>query len=168
VKRKVLFAIFGALFFILGTSTLTMAPSGGKPEPLPSSNFIVEIDGLASAQYMSVEGLGSTMEVVEYRSGADPNHVILLPGVARYGPITLKRGLSEDTELWDWYESNLDAPVERKSMSIVFMDHGHEEKARYNLHECWVSEYHIEPLSASPSDVAVEVIVIQTELIERA
>jgi phage tail-like protein len=168
MKRKILFAIFGALFFILGTSTLSMAPAGGKPDPLPSSNFIVEIDGLTSAGYMSVEGIGSEVEVVEYRDGIDPNRVRLLPGLARYGPVTLKRGLSEDTELWDWYETNLEAPVERKSMSVVFMDHGHEEKARYNLHDCWVSDYYIEPLSSSPSDVAVEVVVIQTELIERA
>ena len=53
-------------------------------------------------------------------------------------------------------------------MSIVFMDHGHNEKARYNAHECWPSEYYIEYLESNPSGVAMEVIVIQTELIERA
>jgi phage tail-like protein len=164
-----LFAIFGVLAFIIGGTSISIAPAGGgKPEPLPSSNFIVEIDGLASASYISVEGLHGEIEVVEYRDGIDPNRVRLLPGNARYGPIILRRGLTENTELWEWYESTLESPIETKSMSIVFMDHGHEEKARYNAHECWPSEYYIEPLESNPSNVAIEVIVIQTELIERA
>lgn len=165
---KILFAVIGVLFFVLGSSSIALAPSGGKPEPLPSSNFIVEIDGIASASFISVEGIGSEMEVVEYRDANDPNRVILMPGVAHYGPITLRRGLTQNDELWLWYESNLDNPADRRSMSIVFQDHGHNEKARYNCHECWPSAYHIEPLESNPSGVAIEVIVIQCELIERA
>lgn len=169
MKRTMLFAIFGVMAFIIGGTSITIAPtSGGKPEPLPSSNFLVEIDGIASASYISVEGLHGEIEVVEYRDGIDPNRVRLLPGNARYGPIILRRGLTESDELWLWYESTLESPIETKSMSIVFMDHGHEEKARYNAHECWPSEYYIEPLESNPSNVAIEVIVIQTELIERA
>jgi phage tail-like protein len=168
MKRKILFALFGILALILGTSTMALAPSGGKPDPLPSSNFVVEIDGIASASYISVEGVQGKIEVIEYRDANDPNRVYLLPGNAHYGPIILKRGLTENTELWDWYESNLDNPVDKRSMSVVFMDHGHNEKARYNAHECWPSGYFIEPLESNPSGVAIEVIVIQTELIERA
>ncbi|UCG68411.1 MAG: phage tail protein [Thermoplasmata archaeon] len=168
MDRKILFALLGVLVFIIGSSAVALAPSGGKPEPLPSSNFIVEIDGITIASYASVEGVTCGTEVVEYRDGSDPNRVMLLPGLTRYGPITLRRGLTENTELWDWYKGNLENPTERKSMSIVFMDHGHNEKARYNAHECWPSDYYIEPLESNPSDVAMEVIVIQTELIERA
>ena len=168
MNRKVLFALLGIMVFIIGSSSMALAPSGGKPEPLPSSNFVVEIDGIASSSYISVEGVHATSEVIEYRDATDPNRIRLLQGNTRYGPITLKKGLSDNTELWDWYESNLEAPMDYKSMSIVFMDHGHNEKARYNAHECWVSEYYIEELESNPSNVAIEVIVIQTELIERA
>jgi phage tail-like protein len=106
--------------------------------------------------------------VIEYRDGSDPNRIRLLAGNTRYGPIVLKRGLTDDTELWDWYKSNLESPLDTKSMSIIYQDHGHNEKARYNAHECWPSDYYIEELEANPSNVAIEVIVIQTELIERA
>ena len=165
MKRNMVFALFGVLIFMLMASSMAIAPTGGKPQPLPSSNFIVEIDGIASSSYMSVEGVHGEVEVVEYREGSNPNRLILLPGNARYGPIILRRGLTDNTELWDWY---LEDTVETKSMSIVFMDHGHNEKARYNAHECWISGYYIEPLESNPSGVAIEVIVIQTELIERA
>ncbi len=169
MKRSMLFAIFGVLAFIIGGTSIAIAPTGGgKPDPLPSSNFIVEIDGIVSSSFISVEGLHGEIEVIEYRDASEPNRVNLLPGNARYGPIILRRGLTENDELWLWYESALESPVETKSMSIVFMDHGHQEKARYNAHECWPSEYYIEPLESNPSNVAIEVIVIQTELIERA
>lgn len=169
MDRRIIFAVLGVLIFLVSASSVALAPSGrGKPDPLPSSNFLVEIDGIASASYMSVEGVGSEVEVVEYRDATDPNSVFLIPGNYRSGPITLKRGLSENTELWDWYKSNLDNPVDRRSMSIVFMDHGRNEKARYNAHECWPSSYYIEPLVSNPSDVAIEVIVIQCESVERA
>ena len=168
MKRNMIFALFGVLVVVLMASSMAIAPTGGKPEPLPSSNFVVEIDGIASSSYVSVEGVQGEVEVVEYRDATDPNRVILLPGNARYGPIILRRGLTDNTELWDWYQLNLENPVERKSMSIVFMDHGHNEKARYNFYECWPSGYYIELLESNPSGVAIEVIVIQTELMERA
>lgn len=168
MKRNIVFALFGVLVFVLMASSMAIAPTGGKPEPLPSSNFVVEIDGIASSSYVSVEGVHSNMEVIEYRDASDPNRVILLAGNARFGPIVLRRGLTQDMELWDWYRSNLDNPVERKAMSIIYMDHGHNEKVRYNCYECWPSEWYIEPLESNPSGVAIEVIVIQTELIERA
>jgi phage tail-like protein len=168
VNRKMAFAVLGVMVFLIGASSVAMAPGGGPPAPLPSSNFIVEIDGITSSSYISVEGLSGEIEVIEYRDATDPNRVRLLPGNARYGPITLRRGLTDNTELWDWYRDNLESPFTTKSMSIVFMDHGHNELARYNAHECWISEYYIEELNSNPSGVAVEVVVIQTELIERA
>jgi phage tail-like protein len=168
VKRKIIFALLGVMVFVMASSSVVLAPGGGPPVPLPSSNFIVEIDGIASSSYISVDGVHGRSEVIEYRDGTDPSRVRLLQGNTRYGPITLRRGLSDNTELWDWFRAYLDSPVETKSMSIVIMDHGHSEMARYNAHDCWPSEYYIEELESNPSNVAIEVIVIQTELIERA
>jgi phage tail-like protein len=153
---------------IIVSSTIVIAPSGKKEFPLPSSNFVVEIDGIASASFTYVEGVSSTTEVVEYREGTEQNKVRLFPGLTRYGPITLKRGLSDNSELWDWYESNINDPVDTRSMSIVFMDRGHSEQVRYNFHECWPSEYYIEALESNPSNVAYEVIVIQCESMDLA
>jgi phage tail-like protein len=169
MRLKLLFSVIGVLIILITTSIIAMAPPlTGKKDPLPSSNFVVEIDGIASASYTYVDGVGSDMEVIEYREANDPNNIRLVPGNVRAGPLTLKRGLSENTELWDWYKDTRDNPVVKKSMSVVILDHGHNEKARYNLHGCWPSEYYLEPLESNPSNVAYEVIVIQYESMERA
>jgi phage tail-like protein len=168
MRRKIVFAILAVLTVIFVSSQLVVAPEGYRKEPLPSSNFIVEIDGIVSSSFLSVDGLHAEAEVVEYREGGDNNNIKVTPGNVRHGPLTLKRILTTDDELYLWFKDTRDGNVDRKSMSVIFMDHGRSEQVRFNLHECWPSEYYIEPVSSSPSDVVVEVIVIQYELLEWA
>lgn len=168
MNRKSLFFLGIFVLVLICASSIALAPAGGREDPLPSSSFIVEIDGITTSSFVSVEGIGSDLEVVEYRSGSEKNEVHLVPGLARAGPITLKRYLDENDELWNWFKDTRDNSVSRISMSVVILDRNHEEKVRYNFHECWPSEYYLEPLESKPSDVALEVIVIQYESMERA
>jgi phage tail-like protein len=167
MMRKIFLALIIVTTLILISSTLAFGPPTPRKDPLPSESFLVEIDGITSSRFTHVEGLDAETEVVEYREGSDTNSVKLIPGLYRYGPITLKRGLSENTELWEWFEENRDDPVDRKAMSIIIFDRGRNEKVRFNFQDCWPSQYYIEPLSSSPSDIAMEVIVIQCESMER-
>jgi phage tail-like protein len=167
-KRLILAFLIVSIFLLIGSSSLAFAPVAEKKDPLPSSNFIVEIDGIATASFIYVEGVGSNMEVVEYRAGNEQNEVHNMPGLSRAGPITLKRYLDDNNELWEWFKNNRDDTADYRSMSIVIMDRGRNEQVRYNFHDCWPSEYYIEPLESNPSDVAVEVIVIQCDSMERA
>jgi phage tail-like protein len=167
LKRKLFFMLVVFNLIILMASTIAYSPVSGGKDPLPSSNFIVEIDGITSSSFTHVEGVGSETEVVEYREGTETSTVRLIPGLTRAGPITLKRGLSDNTELWDWFEENRDNPVDRRAMSIIILDRGRSEQVRYNFLNCWPSEYYLEPLESNPSDVAIEVIVIQCESMER-
>ena len=165
--RKIVVFLAILMMLIIVSTAIASAPSGKKKHPLPSSNFVVEIDGIASSSFTHVEGVSSTTEVVEYREGTEQNIVRLFPGLTRYGPITLKRGLSDNSELWDWYESNIDDPVDTRAMSIIFLDRGRNEQVRYNFADCWPSDYYIEPLDSNPSGIAIEVIVIQCESMDR-
>ena len=166
MRKMVVFLAILTILIIVSTAVAT-APSAKKKYPLPSSNFIVEIDGIASSSFTHVEGVSGTTEVIEYREGNEQNTVRLFPGLTRYGPITLKRGLSDNSELWDWYESNIDEPVDARSMSIIFLDRCRNEQVRYIFAECWPSDYYIEPLDSNPSGIAIEVIVIQCESMDR-
>jgi phage tail-like protein len=163
------FAVFAMLcLIILIATTIAYTPVSGKKDPLPSSNFVVEIDGIATASFTSVEGVYSDLEVVEYRLGTEDSVVHKVPGNSRAGPLILKRPLDDNDELWDWFEENRDNPVDRRNMSVIVLDHGRSEQVRFNLKDCWPSEYYVEPLESNPSDVAIEVIVIQYEELIRA
>ena len=45
------------------------------------------------------------MEVAEYREGSDPTAVRKLPGLRKYGNVTLKRGVTADMELFKWFKA---------------------------------------------------------------
>ena len=167
MMRKVFLMLVVISVLILISSTMAFSPAAERRDPLPSSNFIVEIDGIATSSFIQVEGIQSETEVIEYREGAEKNIIHLVPGLTSGGPLVIKRYLDDNDELWDWYESNIEEPVDSRSMSVIILDRNREEQVRYNFQKCWPSEYYVEPLSSSPADVAVEVLVIQYEIMER-
>ena len=46
----------------------------------------------------------TTNEAIDYREGTDPTHVRKLPGLTKYGNITLKWGVTDSTELYEWHK----------------------------------------------------------------
>jgi phage tail-like protein len=167
MDRKVIFAVVAATIFSLSISAVVIAPSGMRNDPLPDHRFIVEIDGIASSSFTYVEGIESTTEVIEYREGND-NDVRYLPGLNRVGALTLKRGLTENSELWDWYEEFVSGLGNRRSMSIIIQDHSRNEKVRFNFQECFPVRYEIEPLDSTPGGIATEVLDIACEKMDWA
>ena len=79
-----------------------MAQTGQRIDPYRSFNFLVELEGLAQASFTDCSGLASTTEIIETREGGDNTTMRKLPGKTSFGDITLKWGLTNSTELWDW------------------------------------------------------------------
>jgi len=75
--------------------------TGDRKDPYRSFNFRIEIDGIAVGSFSEVSGLSSDGDVVEYRNGDDvPLHVRKLTGLRKTSNITLKRGYTQNRELW--------------------------------------------------------------------
>ena len=73
-----------------------------RNDPYSAYNFLVEIDGLAAGAFTEVTGLGVKVEPIQYREGGDRQSVRQLPGQTEYSPVTLRYGLTQSHELWDW------------------------------------------------------------------
>ena len=99
-----------------------MRRESGPFDPFGSFNFIVEIEGITSAGFSECTGLDTETDIVEYREGADDITVRKLPGLKKFSNVTLKRGVSTNTELFDWRKSVMDGAIERKNVSIVLYD----------------------------------------------
>ena len=85
-----------------------------RHDPFAAYNFIVAIDGIATAGFSEVSGLVVEIEAVDYREGNDPTGAVRkLPGRVKYSNITLKRGSTADLSLWQWVKSVLDGQVIR-------------------------------------------------------
>ena len=80
-------------------------------DPYGNFNFLVELDGIAQASFTDCSGLESTTEIIETREGGDNTTVRKLPGKTSYSDITLKWGLTDSTELWNWRQQIVNGTV---------------------------------------------------------
>jgi phage tail-like protein len=140
----------------------------GRVDPYRGFNFLVEIDGITQAGFQEVGGLDASTDAVDYREGADPNHVRKLTGLNKYSAITLKRGVTDSDELWRWRKAVIDGRTERKNGSIILLDESGVEKIRWNFANAWPSKWTGPSFNATSTAVAVETLEITHEEVARA
>ena len=75
-----------------------------RTTPYGAFNFIVNFDGgELFGGFSDVSGLGTELTVAEYRFGNDKeNHVRKVAGVHKVSDVTLKRGILDSSDLWQW------------------------------------------------------------------
>jgi phage tail-like protein len=139
-----------------------------RTDPYSNSQFLVEIDGIVQAGFSDASGFGSNVEVVEYREGGDAATVRKLPGRVSYPDITLRWGLTDSRELYDWHLAAINGRIERKNGSIILMDTTGQEKVRWNFFGAWPSRWDGADFSARANDVAIETLTVTCERLERA
>jgi phage tail-like protein len=142
-------------------------PTGQIPEPFNNFNFLVEIDGITRAAFHECSGLDSTIDVIEHREGGENVTLRKLPGMTKYSNIVLKRGITDDQELYKWHLEAIKGNVKRQNGSIVLLDRGGQEKARWNFVRAWPAKWTGPSLTAEGNDVAIEQLDLAHEGIER-
>jgi phage tail-like protein len=145
-----------------------MPPLGQRVDPYGNFNFLVEIDGITRASFQEASGLDSSIDVIEHREGGDPATPRKLPGMAKYANIVLKRGVTDDTELWAWHADAVNGTVTRKNGSIVLLDNAGTEKVRWNFFKAWPAKWTGPNLTAEGNDVAIETLELAHEGLVRA
>jgi len=143
-------------------------PVGDRRDPYRGFNFLVEIDGITRAGFREASGLDASVDVTEYREGNEPRTPRKLPGLVKYSNITLRRGLTDDAELWSWHKSVTDGMAQRRNGSIVVLDDAGNEQVRWNFRHAWPIKWTGPSFNASSNDVAIETLEIAHEGVERA
>jgi phage tail-like protein len=145
-----------------------MPQTGRRVDPYGSFNFLVEIDGITRAAFQECSGFDSTIDVIEHREGGD-RAVRKLPGLTKYANITLKWGLTDNSELYDWHLQWVtgDPSAKRVNGSIVLLDRQGIEKVRWNFFNAWPVKWDGPDFNAEGTDVAIETLELAHEGIER-
>ena len=140
-----------------------------RTDPFRNFRFRVEIDGIQTAGFSEVEALATTTDVIEYREGTDPAHPRKLSGLTRYGNITLKRGMTQSLELYQWYRQIVSGPLtgNRRRVAIVVQDESGADVARFEVIEAWPVKYVVSGLTAKGNEVLIELLELANEGIER-
>ncbi|MBV9883778.1 MAG: phage tail protein [Sphingomonadaceae bacterium] len=140
-----------------------------RDDPFRNFKFRVEIDGIAEAAFSEVAIGETSTEAIDYREGTEPNHVRKLPGMTKYGNITLKRGVTDSQVLYQWHKDILDGKIgeKRKAVTIVVIDEAGKDKARFVVSECWPTKYDPSDLNGKGNEVFIELLELVNEGIER-
>lgn len=126
-------------------------------DPYAGYSFRVEIDGITRAGFRNCSGLDASQEAGTYREGTDRGLTMRkLPGLITYSDITLSRGISSDSELWQWRQTVMSGDVDRRNLSIVLMNDKGEDAIRWNVRNCWPTKWTGPTLDATSDEVAIE------------
>lgn len=136
-----------------------------RVDPYRSFRFRVEIDGITQAGFNEVTFGDTSTELAEYREGTDPPHNRKLSGQNKYGNITLKWGITDSVDLYNWYRAIVDkgARDNRKNIAIILIDEAGEDKARWEIEGAWPNKYDPPDFNAKGNDVAIETLEIVNE-----
>jgi len=140
-----------------------------QTDPYAVFNFLLEIGGITRAGFAEATGLNAESNVIEYREGNEGITPRKLPGLEKFGNVTLKHGTSQDKDIFNWHKSVMDGDIVREqSMSIVLLDEKRTEVKRWNLREAWPSKWVGPDLKANANEVAFEAIELCHEGVEVA
>ena len=146
-----------------------MASSGVRIDPYRGYNFRVEIDNTAVASFRECSGLTLSTDAVDYREGKDqPLSVRKLTGLRKYTNITLKRGYTQNEDLWDWYKNIINGVSDRRNGAVVLQDEQHNDVLRWNFYNAWISKWEGPTMNATSNDVAIEALEITPEQVALA
>jgi phage tail-like protein len=142
-----------------------------RQTPYGAFNFIVEFDGQEIfGGFSDVSGLNTEMTIAEYRTGNDKeNHVRKVPGLHKVGDVTLKRGIINSKDLWEWItQTRTTGYKAKRSVTITLLD-----ESRQNTDQRWVLRGVVPLKWTGPtlaakggSDVAMEELVLSCEALE--
>ena len=140
-------------------------------DPYASFNFKLTIEGIEVAGFSECTGMNMESTPIEYREGNEKvNTVRKLPGLMKYGNITLKQGVTENNQLIDWLNTVRDGDVrrlEKSPMSIELQKEDHTKAMSWKLINAWPVKWTGPDLKANADEVAIESLEICHEGLER-
>ena len=77
--------------------------SGSTPDPVAGMSFKVSTDDAQIGYFSECSGITAEYEVEEYAEGGQNTFVHKLRGRVKYPNLSLKRGVTHETALLDWF-----------------------------------------------------------------
>lgn len=139
----------------------------GRTDPLVGFHYAVEIQGMVSGYFTECSGLGSEHEVIEHKVVDEQgNEVVMkIPGRLKWENVTLKRGITDNMDIWDWRKQVEDGDVEsaRANGSIVMFDQHLSEMARWNFESGWPVKVSGPSVKSDSNEIGIEELSIAHE-----
>lgn len=146
-----------------------------RTAPYPSYNYLVDLKikdrdpEKPLGGFSDVAGLKTELHISEYRDGNYiHSHVHKYAGMHTTGDVTLKRGVVDSSDLWDWIKNARKNGVDaQRDVTITLRDEANNPVQIYKLHRVTPKGYTGPTLSGKGTgDLAIEELVLAPENIE--
>ena len=147
-----------------------MASATGKTEnsvwPMPAFSFQVTLGTTqTNVAFQEVTGLETETQVIEYRhSNSKQYSTIKMPGIAKYGNVTLKNGIFvNDNSFWTWYSQITMNTIERVTVVVQLLDEKSKPMMTWTLQNAWPTKITGPDLKSDGNEVAIHTLEIAHE-----
>ena len=86
-----------------------------------------------------------------------------IPGLKKYGNITLKQGVTDSGVLYDWITTGINGEIERKTLTITLLNETQAPAASWQIINAWPTKYTAPDFNATSSEIAIETLEIVHE-----
>lgn len=139
-------------------------------DPIAEYKFHVslEVNGIIEALFTECSGITLEREVEKYPEGGLNEYYQVLSGRTKQSTITLKRGLSLSTNLWDWFQAGtINGKVTRVNVTIIIYDAWRSKEAlRWNLLDAFPVKWSGPTFKSDSTQSAIESIELAFHGIE--
>ncbi len=131
-------------------------------DPLTTTLYKVELDGLGELVFTECSGLKSTTEVVEYAEGGENGYVHKFIGNTKSGNLVLKHGMGKGTRaLYKLREAVIFSKQQSTfDGAVVLLDDRHRERWRWPFTNAFISRWEGPVLKGQGNTIAVETLEI--------
>lgn len=137
--------------------------AGERIDPYRNFRFRVEVEGLQQAGFSEVTGFDASIDIIEYREGDMTTTPRKLPGLTKYSNITLKWGVTDSMEMYEWLQECVEGTITRKTVTIIAIDEEGEDVATWQVMEAWPVKYTAPDFNATGSEVGIELLEMAHE-----
>ncbi|MBE0480416.1 MAG: phage tail protein [Dehalococcoidia bacterium] len=144
---------------------------GARIDPVPVSSFYLDISGKITGLFRECAGLGSESEIItQLVAGPSGQQVLLkIPGAVKFDNIVLKRGVTNDMQIWEWRKLVEDGKVNQARMNgtITMFDQENNSIAEWTFENAWPCKVSGPTLNSGNNEIAVEELHIAHEGMKR-
>lgn len=139
--------------------------------PYLNFRFKIQIAGMTVASFSEANIPDSSVESVDYREGTDPNYARQLSGLTKFTSLSLKRGISDSMDLYNWFQqvttTGASTAGVKKNISLILIDESGNDKATWTITNAWPSKYQGSGFNAKSGEVMIETVEITLETLKR-
>lgn len=145
----------------MALSQTFVAKTKDSGDPIAVFKFWVKLEGQVAAEFKECSGLRLERTVETIQEGGLNDRVHYLPGQTKQATITLKYGVMNTHELWQWYQQVLsNGKVERTTISIVLHDVTGKVAKTWSLEGAFPTKWEAPSFNVETSQVAIETLEI--------